>query len=188
MAGSLRGGRAPLSATRPSLAIGEEIDSGLFFCYHAGGSPVARGSTSSRKIAVRVSPPPKRRSLSAKEGFFVDTTGPYEPTRSTDSIATRIDLACDELEAAWQREEQPRIEEYLVGFSESDLPRVLRELLLVELAYRRSREEPTAEEYRERFPQHVEVIETVFRDSMATNLPPADYATARSLLFGVLRL
>jgi len=94
-------------------------------------------------------------------------------------------LACDELEAAWQREERPRIEEYLVGFSESDLPRVLRELLLVELAYRRSREEPAVEEYCKRFPQHVEVIEAVFRDSEATELPPADFATARSLLFGI---
>ncbi|NQT11854.1 MAG: serine/threonine protein kinase, partial [Planctomycetes bacterium] len=115
----------------------------------------------------------------------MDKTGPYEPTRSADSIATRIDLACDELEAAWQRQEQPRIEEYLVGFSESDRPRVLRELLLVELAYRRSREEPKVEEYRERFPEHAEVIEAAFCDSQTTELPPADHATARNLLLGI---
>ncbi|MBI1918237.1 MAG: protein kinase [Planctomycetes bacterium] len=62
------------------------------------------------------------------------------------------------LEIAWQAASPggtlPRIEDHLVGLSDTDRLALLRELVAVEVAYRRQRgEQPRAEEYRARFPE-----------------------------------
>ncbi|WP_169976690.1 tetratricopeptide repeat protein [Tautonia rosea] len=64
----------------------------------------------------------------------------------------RIDECCDRFEAAWLRGDRPRIEDYLSEVPESDRSSLIRELLVVELAYRRrSGEAPTSEDYVDRF-------------------------------------
>jgi serine/threonine-protein kinase len=69
----------------------------------------------------------------------------------------RIDAACQAFEAAWQVAvrggPRPGIEDYLAGVAATERWPLLRELLKVELHYRRG-EHPSAEEYRRRFPEH----------------------------------
>lgn len=69
-------------------------------------------------------------------------------------LSLEIDKICDAFEASFQRNEHPRIEEYLdaaLGEPETQLI----ELVRVELAYRRKfGETPNIEEYLERFPKY----------------------------------
>ncbi len=67
---------------------------------------------------------------------------------------TRLgDAACDRFEAAWRAGQRPRLEEYLAAVPEPQRPALLRELLLLEIDYRRlAGERPTPEEYLARFP------------------------------------
>jgi hypothetical protein len=71
--------------------------------------------------------------------------------------AERIDQACDQFEAAWKAAgssgARPRIEDALQEVSEEDRPRVLRELIHLDLFYRRQlREMPQPGDYQSRFP------------------------------------
>ncbi|MGO9922433.1 MAG: hypothetical protein ACLQIB_48020 [Isosphaeraceae bacterium] len=77
------------------------------------------------------------------------------------SAQERIDQACDEFEAAWKDGRRPRIEEFLAV----DQPRperlaLLRELLNIELFWRKKRDErPEPCEYIDRFPERDECAE-----------------------------
>jgi WD40 repeat protein len=71
--------------------------------------------------------------------------------------AKRIDQACDQFEAAWKAAgssgARPRIEDALQEVSEEDRPRVLRELLHLDIFYRRQLDEtPQPGDYQSRFP------------------------------------
>jgi hypothetical protein len=57
------------------------------------------------------------------------------PTRY--SILERIDQICDAFEEAWKQGQRPRIEEYLGTTQEPERSQLLRELLQVEVDYRR---------------------------------------------------
>ncbi len=74
-----------------------------------------------------------------------------------------INVAADRFEQAWQDGLRPTIEDYL---AEADEPRrhaLLEELLRVELELRRrAGEQPTAEEYRGRFPDFAPAVDAVF--------------------------
>jgi WD40 repeat protein/serine/threonine protein kinase len=64
-----------------------------------------------------------------------------------------LDLICTQFELALKRGERPRIEEMLVGQAEPERSVLLRELVLLELDYRRAAgEERRADEYLTRFP------------------------------------
>jgi serine/threonine protein kinase len=79
------------------------------------------------------------------------------------SLLLRLEEACSRFEAAWQAGGRPRIEEYLSGAPELDRPAYLRELLLLELTYRRQySESPVMDEYRQRFPEHPAVVQAIF--------------------------
>jgi serine/threonine protein kinase len=79
------------------------------------------------------------------------------------SLAERVDEACDRFEKAWKDGLGPRIEEYLAEVPEPDRVPLFRELLALEIELRSGGPEgPTPEEYRRRFPGHVELIEAVF--------------------------
>jgi WD40 repeat protein/serine/threonine protein kinase len=68
-------------------------------------------------------------------------------------LVRRADQACDCFEAAWKIGQRPRLEDYLEGLPETDRLNVLRELIPLEIDYRRLLgEEPGPEEYLERFP------------------------------------
>ena len=78
----------------------------------------------------------------------------------------RVDRVCDCFESSWKAGQRPRIEEYLDSTPEPERSARLRELLCVELAYRRrSGEIPALEEYSPRFPSHTQLLADVFREA-----------------------
>jgi WD40 repeat protein/tRNA A-37 threonylcarbamoyl transferase component Bud32 len=75
------------------------------------------------------------------------TSGSLPPT-----IARHLDQVCNQFERAW-RGGTPRIEDFLAGVVEPERSALLRELVLLDIDYRRQREQtPRVEDY-ERFPE-----------------------------------
>jgi serine/threonine-protein kinase len=112
------------------------------------------------------------------------------------STAGRREGVCDRFEAAWRAGQRPRIEDYLPDAPAPDRPALLRELLVVELAYRaRLGERPDPAEYRARFPGQAGLVRAAF-ETMPTPPPSVDRPAAgptradadRNLLFGVLAM
>jgi hypothetical protein len=65
----------------------------------------------------------------------------------------RLEQACDRFEAACKAGERPCIEEHLAAVPEPERPALLRELIPLEVDYRRlAGEQPVAEEFLARFP------------------------------------
>jgi tetratricopeptide (TPR) repeat protein len=66
----------------------------------------------------------------------------------------RLDVPCQRFEAAWQAGQRPDLEAYLGEAREEDCPALLRELLALELDYRRrAGEAARAEDYLARYPE-----------------------------------
>jgi hypothetical protein len=88
------------------------------------------------------------------------------PTSPDDSSLHReadIDVACDRFEDEWCAGRRPRIEDLLVDSDGQARPRLLRELLRIELEYRRNQgERPDEREYRERFAGQGAVLDELF--------------------------
>jgi WD40 repeat protein/tRNA A-37 threonylcarbamoyl transferase component Bud32 len=81
---------------------------------------------------------------------------PDDATLSADQ-ARRVDQVCDRFEAAWKAAgptgKRPQIEEALQEASDHDRATVLRELILLDLFYRRQHgETPKPSDYQQRFP------------------------------------
>jgi tetratricopeptide (TPR) repeat protein len=75
------------------------------------------------------------------------------------TLLRRAEEECDRFEAAWRAGLRPRIEDHLAGVPEAERPALLRELLLLELDYRRlAGERPGGEEYLARFPEHAAAL------------------------------
>src|SRR5262245_61478420 len=92
-----------------------------------------------------------------------------EFTQLPSSLLRRVDAVCNRFEKAWRAGQRPQIEDYLVAAAHAACQVFLRELLVLEMAYRRrAGERPAPEEYRPRFPEHVSVIEAVFREEPAS--------------------
>jgi serine/threonine protein kinase len=73
------------------------------------------------------------------------------------SVARVLDRICDRFEQAWQAAAagaaRPRLEDYVAEVAEELRPALLRELIPLEIEYRRDQgEEPSAGEYQRRFP------------------------------------
>jgi WD40 repeat protein len=90
-----------------------------------------------------------------------------------------IDAACDRFEATWQAAlsggTRPSIEEFLAAFAEPERSVLLRELVLLDLHYRRQAgEKPRLDDYRSRFPALDEHwLARKFSDPEATSESPA---------------
>src|SRR6478752_4608575 len=68
-------------------------------------------------------------------------------------LSKRINQICNRFEAAWKRGQRPRLEDFLEGVPEADRCNVLRELILLEIAYRKQAgDQFDSAEYRARFP------------------------------------
>ncbi len=75
----------------------------------------------------------------------------------------RVDAACDQFEAAWRAGGRPEPEPLLAEIAGPARVRLLRELLIIELEFRRRRgERPEVAEYAGRFPEDLTVIDGVF--------------------------
>jgi WD40 repeat protein/serine/threonine protein kinase len=98
------------------------------------------------------------------------------------SVELRIDAVCQRFEAAWQAIEhggaRPVIEAYMDAAAEPEPAALLRELLALELHYRRQRgERPTVDEYRSRFREHGPLIDALLGANARTGSAPATQAS-----------
>jgi hypothetical protein len=85
------------------------------------------------------------------------------------SAEMRIDAVCVRFEAAWKAVAsggaRPAIEAYLGDAADAERAALLRELLALDLDYRkRGSERPAPDDYRPWFPEHAEVIERLFAE------------------------
>ncbi len=79
------------------------------------------------------------------------------------ALLARLDEVCDRFEDDLQAGHTPRIEDHLAAVGAAERPALLRELLRLELHYRRLRGDTLGpEEYRRRFPAHEEVLAGLF--------------------------
>ena len=93
-------------------------------------------------------------------------SSPESPNLTPRELAARVDATCDRFEAAWIAGNRPRIEDHLHDVSEPGLGGLLRELILLEVTYRRrSGETPTREEYLARFPRRLRGLNAVFPEA-----------------------
>jgi serine/threonine protein kinase/formylglycine-generating enzyme required for sulfatase activity len=78
----------------------------------------------------------------------------------------RVEEICIRFEDGWKAGQRPRIEEYLGDIPEPERSYLLRELLALELAYRRQAGETlTEEDYRQRFREHPELVQAGFQSA-----------------------
>jgi serine/threonine protein kinase len=91
------------------------------------------------------------------------------------TVQLRIDALCQDFESAWNGGEQPQIEAYLGDTPEPERAPLFRALLEVELSLRqRNGSLPTPDDYRQRFPDQVPVIDGLFaRTASVTGQPAA---------------
>ena len=79
------------------------------------------------------------------------------------SFSAEIDAICDRFEAAWKAGQRPRIEDYLCSLPEQARVSLFRQLLAVDLHYRRAAGESVDEsQYRERFPHYQNAVADAF--------------------------
>ena len=85
------------------------------------------------------------------------------------SVSERVKTVCTTFEEAWKAGRKTRIEELIAARDEPERSTVLRSLLIVELELL-SREGITPDEdsYKERFPEDVDVVSSVFQHRHAT--------------------
>jgi serine/threonine-protein kinase len=101
------------------------------------------------------------------------------------TLYRRLDPICDRFEQAWRSDAPPRLEEYLVSAEGPERSWLLRELLLVELAYRiRRGEQPRLSDYAERFPEQRAVVDATFAEVKLRDPapPPAEESLADTTL------
>jgi non-specific serine/threonine protein kinase/serine/threonine-protein kinase len=95
------------------------------------------------------------------------------------SALERVDRAGDRFEDAWEAGQRPAIEAFLADSPEPGRPLLLRELLGLDLGYRRrAGETPDATEYLGRFPEHAAVIHEVFTETPVAGSCPEDPSAA----------
>src|SRR5437764_1233417 len=87
-------------------------------------------------------------------------------------VECAIDRLCDRFEAQWRAGRRPAPEDYLGQTAEPGRSELLRELLRLEVDYRRRLgEAPGAQEYGRRFPGDGPVLDTVFREQTPAGVP-----------------
>ncbi len=88
---------------------------------------------------------------------------PRDDASQSPTEAGRIDTVSDRFEEAWQAGRRPRIEDGLAELPAASHSALLRELLIIEVAYRRrGGERPEPGEYGERFPGQEAAIAAAF--------------------------
>jgi serine/threonine-protein kinase len=81
----------------------------------------------------------------------------------TVELSERIDRVCDQFEAAWREGRRPQVEDFLEDSPEPERTALWRELVSLEVDYRRrNRESVTLAEYERRFPDYSRFLKTIF--------------------------
>jgi hypothetical protein len=77
----------------------------------------------------------------------------HDPEAPSESLARLVDQVCNRFEAAWKAGGRPRLEDFLGDLPEPGRAALLRELIALDVYYRRARgEDCRPEEYQVRFP------------------------------------
>jgi tetratricopeptide (TPR) repeat protein len=103
----------------------------------------------------------------------------FADDRLSEAALRRVDDACARFEDAWKKGRPPRPNEYLAAAEGPEREELLRELLRLDIHYRRGRgERVSADDYTGKFPQEGPLIRAVFaegtdRDSLGLG-PPTD--------------
>lgn len=107
---------------------------------------------------------------------------------SADSFGDEIDRVCDRFEAEWRSGGQPRIELYVAEVPEPARPELIRELLKLDIYYRRDRGDTIApDDYKPQFPEHADLIDKLLESEVPpqraagiarTDRPPVEQLTA----------
>ena len=106
--------------------------------------------------------------------MIADSGRPPGQEGVTDSQLWRIDQICDGFETAWKSARRPQIEAFLEVTTGPDRQLLLRELVLLDVHYRRRQgESPGVADYQQRFP---ELAET-WLDAKLNPEPGDDLAT-----------
>ncbi len=103
------------------------------------------------------------------------STSPLSTGGWTPSAARRVEDACARFEAEWQAGRRPCIAKYLAEVPEPERPALLRELVALEVVYRRrAGEAPQAREYEELYPalDPKWIAEALAREASTRNDPP----------------
>ncbi|MEM0924669.1 MAG: serine/threonine-protein kinase [Planctomycetota bacterium] len=90
-----------------------------------------------------------------------------------ESLNCQVDRVCDAFEQEWRQGNTPDLVDYVGSVAEAGWPTLLRELLSLEIAYRKARgEEPSAAMYAAQFPDQSRIINEVFTgdDAVRTTL------------------
>jgi serine/threonine protein kinase/formylglycine-generating enzyme required for sulfatase activity len=83
------------------------------------------------------------------------------------SVLEQIDQLCDRYESARLAGQRPRIDDYLREVPETERSVLFRELLRLDLHYRRQQQEtPTEAEYCQPFPQYSDLIHAIFHEQL----------------------
>src|SRR6516164_1282057 len=94
-------------------------------------------------------------------------------------LARQLDQICDRFEAAWKAGDCPQIEDYFADAPEPARTALLKELLALELNYRRQGSQTVhAQEFHQRFPGHVEVVRAFFPEEMTGAAQPSAEAAS----------
>jgi tetratricopeptide (TPR) repeat protein len=105
--------------------------------------------------------------------------------RLSEEAVWRLEEACCRFEEAWQAGRRPHLEDFVAGAGGPERTALLRELLRLELHYRRrAGEGPSPEEYEGRFPEATAVLQEVFAppagpDGVPSRQGPATVADPR---------
>jgi hypothetical protein len=96
------------------------------------------------------------------------STSAWTAAEGPPTLLQCVDQVCDAFEAAWKAaadgSPRPRIEDYLADAPEAARADLLRELLVLDVTYRRRvAETPTPDGYRQQFPDQAALIAEVFR-------------------------
>ena len=97
--------------------------------------------------------------------------------RDTSSVLTvrALERVCDQFESAWQSVARPSIEDYLADDMGRSRARLLRELIALDVVYRRrAGERPEPADYRNRFPTDSATVDAAFEVNSSRNDGPAD--------------
>ena len=107
-----------------------------------------------------------------------------QETKLTESrnVAKRIELTCDEFQAAWNAEQRPRIESYLNRVPQNDQTWLFTELLALELhLLEKDQQEVQIGDYLDRFPMARGVVHNMFSIDTTSNPAPTLLALIESL-------
>jgi serine/threonine protein kinase len=113
-------------------------------------------------------------------------------------VVEQIDQVCDRFETAWMQGKPLRIEDFLGDIDSAVQSSLLRELVALELAWRRRHgERPQPDDYYGRFPQNAAQIDAAFHEEGSRRVRPYGASPANrtrpggagdDLLFGILAL